>query len=148
MTTPFLPADLKHDEGCRTVAYQDTLGIWTVGVGHAHVPEGTVWTQQECDDQLDTDIAKAEALLDANAPWWKDLNDPRQDVMVNLCFNMGWGDGSSGLSSFKNTLKFIEDGDYASAATGLLKSKWATQVHSRATRLASQMQTGVRIAPS
>lgn len=148
MTTPFLSADLKHDEGCKTVAYQDTLGIWTVGVGHAHVAEGTVWTDQECDDQLAKDIAKAEALLDANAPWWSNLNDARQDVMVNLCFNMGWGNGSSGLSSFKNTLKFIETGDYANAAKGLLASKWAKQVKGRATRLAKQMETGVRGAPA
>lgn len=148
MTTPFLADDLKHDEGCKTVAYQDTLGIWTVGVGHAHVPEGTVWTMDECDAQLAKDIARAEADLDAHAPWWRTLNDARQDVMVNLCFNMGWGNGSSGLSSFKNTLKFIQAGDYADAAKGLLASKWATQVHGRATRLASQMQTGVRIAPA
>lgn len=147
MTTPFLAADLKHDEGCKTVAYQDTLGIWTVGVGHAHVAEGTVWTMEECDAQLAADIAHAEALLDANAPWWKSLDDARQDVMVNLCFNMGWGNGSSGLSSFKNTLKAIEDGDYAKAAAGLLASKWAKQVKSRATRLATQMETGVRVAP-
>jgi lysozyme len=148
MTTPFLPDDLKHDEGCETVAYQDTLGIWTVGVGHAHVPQGTVWTQAECDAHLAADITHAEALLDANAAWWRGLDDARQDVMVNLCFNMGWGDGTKGLSSFKNTLKFIETGDYAAAAKGLLASKWATQVHSRATRLAAQMQIGVRVAPA
>ena len=147
MTTPFLADDLKHDEGCKLVAYQDTLGIWTIGVGHAHVAEGTVWTQAHCDAQLATDIAHAEALLDANAAWWRNLNDPRQDVMVNLCFNMGWGDGGSGLSSFKNTLKSIEDADYAKAAAGLLASKWATEVKTRATRLAAQIQTGVRVAP-
>jgi lysozyme len=52
---------------------------------------------------LAEDVAKAEALFDAHAPWWRSLNDARQDVMVNLCFNMGWGDGSHGLSSFRNT---------------------------------------------
>jgi lysozyme len=148
MTTPFLADDLKHDEGCRTVAYQDTLGIWTIGVGHAHVQADEVWTMAQCDAPLATDVAHAEALLDANAPWWRMLDDARQDVMVNLCFNMGWGNGASGLSSFKNTLRFIETGDFADAAKGLLASKWATQVHSRATRLASQLQTGVRVAPA
>ncbi len=147
MTTSFLPDDLKHDEGCRTVAYQDTLGIWTIGVGHAHVAQGTVWTMDQCDAQLAIDIAHAESLLDANAAWWRTLNDDRQDVMANLCFNMGWGNGASGLSSFRNTLRFIEAGDFDEAAKGLLTSKWATQVHGRATRLASQLQTGVRIAP-
>jgi lysozyme len=148
VTTPFLADDLKHDEGCKLVAYQDTLGIWTIGVGHAHVAEGTEWTQDQCDAQLATDIAHAEALLDANAAWWRTLTDPRQDVMVNLCFNMGWGDGTKGLSSFKNTLRSIETGDYDAAANGLLASRWATQVHGRATRLAAQMRTGVRVAPA
>ena len=148
MTTPFLADDLKHDEGCRLVAYQDTLGVWTIGVGHAHVAEGAEWTQAECDTQLAADIAHAEALLTANAPWWRGLSHPRQDVMVNLCFNMGWGDGTKGLSSFKTTLRSIETGAYADAAKGLLASRWAVQVHSRATRLAAQMRTGVRVAPA
>jgi lysozyme len=147
MTTPFLADDLKHDEGCRTDAYEDTLGIWTIGVGHAHVQAGDVWTMDQCDAQLATDIAHAEALLDANAAWWRTLDDARQDVMVNLCFNMGWGNGASGLSSFKNTLRFIESGDFDDAAKGLLASKWATQVHGRATRLAEQLKTGVRVIP-
>jgi lysozyme len=147
LTTPFLLADLQHDEGCRLAAYADTLGIWTIGYGHAHVPPGTVWTQDQCDAALADDVANAEADLDASAPWWRDLNDPRQDVMANLCFNMGWGNGTSGLSSFKHTLGFIQSGDYDSAADGLLASKWATEVKSRATRLAEQMRTGVRVAP-
>jgi lysozyme len=144
MTTPFLLDDLKRDEGCVLTAYQDTLGIWTVGYGHAHVAPGTVWTQAQADAALAQDVTRAEGDLDAHAPWWRDLNDPRQDVMANLCFNMGWGNGVSGLSSFKNTLKFIQAGDYEDAAKGLLASKWATQVKSRATRLAGQMRTGVR----
>jgi hypothetical protein len=48
-----------------------------------------------CDAALAEDVATAEALLTANAPWWQNLNDPRQDVMVNLCFDMGWGDGTT-----------------------------------------------------
>ena len=147
MTTPFLADDLKHDEGCRLTAYRDTLGVWTIGVGHAHVAEGTAWTATECDAQLAADIVHAEALLDAHAAWWRDLDDPRQDVMVNLCFNMGWGDGTRGLSSFKATLRSIEAGDYGKAAEGLLASRWATEVHGRATRLAVQLRTGVRAAP-
>src|ERR1700753_1700555 len=147
MTTPFLSKDIEHDEGCKLVAYRDTLGIWTIRVGHAHVAEGTVWTQAQADAQLAIDIAHAEGLLDANAAWWRTLNDPRQDVMANLCFNMGWGNGASGRSSCKTTLKAIEDGDFEQASEGLLASKWATEVHSRATRLAAQMRTGARVAP-
>jgi lysozyme len=147
--TPFLAADLKHDEGCELAAYLDTKGIWTVGVGHAHVPEGTIWTQAQCDAALSADIAKAVGLLDQHcAPWWRGLNDARQDVLAMLCFNMGWGDGAHGLSSFHNTLQALRLGEYAGAARGLLSSKWAADVRAaRANRLATQLRTGVRVAP-
>lgn len=144
MTTSHLADDLKRDEGCRLTAYPDTLGIYTIGYGHAHVRPGTVWTQAEADEALAADIAKAEALLDAHIPWWRTLTDPRQDVLANLCFNMGFGDGIHGLSSFKHTLEAIRLSLYDSAAEGLLASKWAGQVHGRATRLAEQMRSGVR----
>jgi lysozyme len=146
LTTQFLLADIKRDEGCSLTAYPDTLNIWTVGYGHAHVPPNTVWTQQQCDDALESDVDKAIGLLDAHAAWWRTLSDPRQDVMVNLCFNMGWGDGAHGLSSFHNTLAFIEAQQFDKAAGGLLASKWATQVKGRAIRLAQELRTGVRTA--
>lgn len=145
MTTAFLADDLKRDEGCKLKAYKDTLDIWTVGVGHAHVAPGTVWTQAQADEQLALDILSAEVELDRHIPWWRQLSDERQDVMVNLCFNMGWGDGSRGLSSFHNTLRLIDVGDFEGAASGLLHSQWATQVHDRSTRLAEQLRTGVRV---
>lgn len=138
--TPFLAADIERDEGCKLKAYEDTLGVWTIGVGHAYVAPDTVWTQAQADEQLRLDIIGAEMDLDRNIPWWRQLNDPRQDVMVNLCFNMGW----HGLSGFHNALKAIEAGRYADGAEALLDSRWATQVHARATRLAEQMRTGVR----
>lgn len=142
--TPHLAEDLKRDEGCKLEAYRDTLNIWTVGVGHAHVEPGTVWTQAQCDEALEQDIAKAVALLDAHLPWWRTLNDARQDVAVMLTFNMGWGDGAHGLSSFKHTLEAIRLGLYSAAAEGLLASKWAGQVKGRALRLATQLRTGER----
>lgn len=144
MTTAHLIDDLKRDEGCRLKAYQDTLNIWTVGYGHAHVPPGTVWTLEQAEAALHADIAKAEALLDAHAPWWRTLDEPRAAVMCELCFNMGWGDRSHGLSSFHHTLEAIRLGLYSAAAEGLLASQWAKQVKGRATRLAEQMRTGTR----
>lgn len=140
MTTQFLIDDLKSDEGCRLKAYQDTLGIWTVGVGHAHVSPDTVWTQSQADEQLARDIETAEHCLDDGAPWWKSLNDARQDVLVNMTFNMGWAT----LCGFHFFLAAAKAGDYDAAAHHMLNSKWAAQVHSRATRLAEQMRTGVR----
>jgi len=138
--TPHLAADIERDEGRRRTAYRDTVGIWTVGVGHARVPAGTVWTDDEIDRVLASDIADVIASLDKRLPWWRSLNDARQDVLVNMAFNLG----IKGLLGFKNSLADIKEGQFESAAKRLLASKWASQVKDRATLLAAQMKTGVR----
>jgi lysozyme len=48
----------------------------------------------------------------------------------------------AGLLGFKNTLKFIETGEYKKAADNMLLSKWAKQVGQRANRLAKMMEQG------
>jgi lysozyme len=139
--TPHLAADIERDEGRRRTAYLDTVGIWTVGVGHARVPAGTVWTDDEIDRVLASDIADVIASLDKRLPWWRTLNDARQDVLVNMGFNLG----IAGLCGFKNTLADIKAGRFESAAKRMMASKWARQVKGRAARLAAQMMTGVSV---
>jgi lysozyme len=139
MTTADLIPDLMRDEGCRLTAYQDTLGIWTVGVGHAHVAPGTVWTQAQADAQLAADVASTEASLDIHLPWWRTLDDMRQDVIAEMGFNLG----VSALCQFHNTLGAIQRGDWQAAHDGMLASLWARQVGARAVRLADQMLTGI-----
>ncbi len=139
MTTHLLIEDLKRDEGCRLTAYKDTVGVWTVGVGHAHVEPGTVWTQAQANAQLAADIAHIEASLDVHLPWWRTLDDVRQDVIANMAFNLG----VASLMTFGNTLGHVKRGEWELAAEGMLASKWAAQVHGRAMRLAEQMRTGV-----
>ncbi len=138
--TPYLSADIERDEGCKLTAYKDTLGIWTIGVGHAHVEPGTVWTQAQADDQLGKDIAAVCHGLDEDLPWWRSLDDARQDVLVNMAFNMG----VNGLLTFRQALASIQVGDYARGAQAMLASRWAGQVGDRAKRLADQMRTGAR----
>ncbi len=139
MTTANLIPDLERDEGLRLSAYQDTMGIWTVGYGHAYVHPGTVWTQQQAEQMLGADVAHTETALSVHLPWWRDLDDVRQDVLVNMAFNMG----VTALCQFHNTLAAIKAGNWAKAAAGMLDSLWAKQVHARADRLAEQMLTGI-----
>jgi lysozyme len=136
--SPELLADLKRDEGCRLRAYVDTLGIWTVGYGHAHVQPGTVWTQAQADAQLKADADRHCAELVAALPWVARLDPVRRDVLANMAFNMG----VPGLLAFKNTLASIEAGRFTDAALRMLASKWAGQIGNRAHRLADMMRTG------
>jgi lysozyme len=165
MTTEFLLADIKAYEGTALNAYPDPLSPrgregakhpadrapgwqtlpgdpWTIGYGHTGpgIHEGLVWTQAQCDAALAADVGKAEADLDNHAKWWRKLNDARQDVLANMCFNLGWGH----LAGFHTTLAAMQAGDFNAAADGMLASLWAKQVKTRATKLAQQMRTGVR----
>lgn len=139
-----LKAQLGIDEARRHTAYPDPLTKaepWTVGVGHTgpEVHKGLVWNDEQIDAALDSDIQKAIDGLDRVIPWWRGLDAVRQNVLLNMCFNMG----ANGLSKFRNTLKAVATGNYAAASDGMLASLWARQVGARAKRLADQMKTGV-----
>lgn len=44
---------LKRFEGCRLTAYQDIVGVWTIGYGETlGVHPGMSWTQDEADSRL------------------------------------------------------------------------------------------------
>lgn len=141
---PQLIADLKRDEGLVLKAYQDTVGVWTIGYGHAHVQPGTVWTAEQAETALRQDVLEHNAKLAAALPWVNGLDPVRRRVLQNMAFNLGVGDAKrgTGLLGFKNTLEFVRTGQYDRAADGMLASKWAKQVKGRATRLAQQMRTG------
>ena len=151
MTTPFLARDLRRDEGLRLRAYADPLTgaePWTIGYGHTgpEVHEGLAWTPAQAETALIADIARACEQLDAHIPWWRRLDDARQDVLANLCFNVGWLDpaGSHGLGTFHHALAAIQAGRWRAAHDQLLDSAWAREVGARARRLATQMLTGAR----
>jgi lysozyme len=142
MTTPYLLTDIERDEGLRLRAYQDPEGIWTIGVGHTgeDVVEGLTWTPAEATLALGKDVHVTQVQMDMALPWWRELDDVRQDVLVNMGFNLG----VRGLCAFKDTLGACRRGDWAGAANAMLASAWAREVKARATRLALQMGTGVR----
>lgn len=138
---------LAIEEGDRLVAYPDSKGILTVGRGHncvvrpvAGVTKAGDRITPEQDQQLfQADVQDACAQLDSRMPWWRGLDDDRQNVMLDLCFNMG----IDTLASFHNTLKAIVEERWDDAATLLSKSLWDKQVGHRADFLEDAMRTGV-----
>lgn len=147
-----LIAELRRDEGEVLEAYKDTLGYWTVGVGHLIDPKrggnpapfgedlrkGGALTEDQSAALLAQDIAAKAAELDAAIPWWRDLSDARQRVLLNMAFNLG----IAGLLGFKNTLLLVRGGYYDGAARAMMQSTWAKQVKGRADRLADMMAAG------
>lgn len=151
MNYGLLYAQLRTDEGVRRRRYQDTEGKWTIGVGH-NITDDPVYPYAERDEPLSDsqinlllikDVSIAVGALDQYCNWWRAMEEPRQRVLANMCFNMGWGNGEEGLSSFVNTLKAMHFADYQAAAAGMRASKWYGQVGLRAARLAMTMEKGV-----
>ena len=120
---------LESDEGFRAKPYQCTQDVWTFGHGF------TFLTRDESREVLRMKVTKLERELHSSI---KNLSPARQDVLVNMAFNLG----VDGLYKFKMMWNAIYCGNYNRAADEMLNSKWAGQVKGRATRLADEMRKG------
>ena len=121
--------ELKRDEGVVLTLYKCSAGKNTIGVGRNLDDRGI--TDDESDYLLSNDIDICIEELTNGFPWFVDLSDTRQRVMVNMCFNLGL----SRLMGFKNFLAAMEAGEWDTAGVEMLDSKWAVQVGPRSTRL-------------
>ena len=136
-----LKANLTLHEGKRLFPYLDTVGKLAIGVGRNLDDVGI--SEDEISLLLENDIRRAMKDCILNLPFFIELDPVRKAVLVELAFNMGIGNATRGLLSFKNTLRAVSEGRYGDAADGMLKSKWARQVKgARAGRLAGMMRTG------
>jgi len=134
-----LKSQLIVDEGRVASAYKDSLGFLTIGVGHLiDRRKGGKLSDAAIDFILDEDIDKTYATLTDALPWVQQLDDARQNVLLNMAFNLGVG----GLLKFKKTLEHVKAGRYGAAAVEMLQSDWAKQVGSRADRLSIVMELG------
>lgn len=131
-----LAEQLKKHEGLRLKPYIDTVGKLTLGIGRNLEDKGV--TEQEALFMLNNDVDYFYSKLCQRIDWMKNLDDARQNVLVNMAFNLG----ITGLMTFKKMLLACEHGNFKIAATEMLNSKWAEQVGYRANELAEQMRTG------
>ena len=80
-------------EGRRLTAYRDSVGVWTIGVGHTSaagppvVTPGLRLSVQDCDALLTRDVARYAETVRGAVP--ADLPDHAFDALVSLCFNIG-----------------------------------------------------------
>lgn len=138
-----LQAMLERDEGREYKAYPDPLTRaepWTIGIGHTgpEVHAGLVWDDNQIDDAFGLDVDEATRGCLDNFPWFGQLNEPRQAVLISMCFQMG----IHRLLGFAATLAACRDQHFETAAENMRQSIWAHQTPSRAARLAYQMATG------
>ena len=132
-----IKTQLVRHEGLKLKPYRCTAGKLTIGIGRNLDDRGI--SQKEAYAMLDRDIQDCEQRLLEEIPnIYNNLDEVRQSVLLNLCFNLG----IKGLLEFKNTLAFIGAGDWERAANNMLASKWAKQVGHRAIELSELMRKG------
>ena len=107
---------IKEFEGYRSEAYQDVVGIWTIGYGHIRgVRPGMTITEEQAAQFLRQDLAHAEASVDHMTSPAPTTNN-QFAAMVSLCFNIG-----SGNFKTSSVLRLHRERDYTSAADAFLR---------------------------
>ncbi|OOF84663.1 muraminidase [Rodentibacter ratti] len=108
-----------RDEGERLTAYQDIVGIWTIGVGHTGqvdgkpVTKGMKISKEKSSELLKTDLARFEKAINASVN--VSLTQNQFDALVSLAFNIGEG-------AFRRStlLRKLNAGDYNGASQQFL----------------------------
>ena len=130
-------ADLKRDEGFRAKPYRDTEGKLTIGYGTL----------------IEYGISKEEAAMLLGHRLGEFLKElmgrPEHAIYEQLPFsvcrgveNMLYNLGVSRLCAFKDMWAALGAKDFDLAAREALDSKWASQVGTRAVRVAALIRAG------
>lgn len=106
---------IKEHEGCKLTAYQDSVGVWTIGVGHTlGVFEGQTIDQAEADRLLAADLVSAEKCINNSFPFG--LTQNQFDALTSFVFNLG-------CAALRNStlLRKLTEGDDVGASEEFLK---------------------------
>ena len=110
---------LKRFEGCKLTAYQDSVGVWTIGYGTTEgagfgpITKGMKISQATADDWLVDGLSKYERAVSMAL-----VRSPTQnqfDAMVSLCYNIG-----PGAFAGSTVCRAFNAGKIAMAANGFL----------------------------
>jgi len=147
MNIEALKLQLVKHEGERLKLYRDSVGKWTIGVGHNIEDKGI--SERISRLMLEEDIEEHLALLDKYCPWWRQMSETRQLALADMAFNLGVGpsaeDPHGKLLTFKNTLRHMQAGEYDEAANGMAASLWYRQVGRRGDDLVYMMRNGQEV---
>jgi len=138
---------IRKHEGVEYVAYDDSEGIRTIGIGFNLQKEGAqrrigalgldydavfsgacTLTDQHCSALFSVDLDDAIEQASGIVSNFSLQPDDVQSVIVDMVYNLG----AAGFQKFTKAIAAFEDKDYCTAAAELQNSLWARQVPSRA----------------
>lgn len=130
-------AKLIQREGSKTRAYKDSVGVWTIGVGHTAAAgppapvAGMVISRAEVDAILSRDLVQYERAI--NQAVHVPLSQGQFDALCSFCFNIGIG-GFKGST----VVKRLNNRDYKGAADAFMK--WVKPPEIRGRRESERQQ--------
>lgn len=150
---------IKFDEGIKLNLYKDTLGYFTIGIGHLvtrranriealaildkkfeRTTNGTL-TGKEVETLFNEDVQGVINQIKQNSnvnAVYKSLDDIRQMALINMCFQLG----VTGVAAFTNSLQYLKSKQWDKAAVNLKQSKWNFQTPKRSSRVIEVFRTG------
>ncbi|CAH3799777.1 Lysozyme RrrD [Enterobacter cloacae] len=111
---------IKEFEGCKLTAYQDSVGVWTIGYGWTQpvdgkpIRAGMTIKQETAERLLKTGLVSYES--DVSRLVKVGLTQGQFDALVSFTYNLG----ARSLST-STLLRKINAGDYAGAADEFLR---------------------------
>lgn len=129
---------LKRHEGVKKHVYKDINGLEHIGAGRNISASGLGLSDEEIDYLLSNDILRCIKELSAEYSWFGNLDEIRQEAIINIFFNLG----ATKYRLFKKANAAMEAADYKLAATEFLDSRWAKQVKGRSLELTDIIRTG------
>ncbi|EPQ1034095.1 lysozyme [Enterobacter hormaechei] len=111
---------IKQFEGCRLTAYQDSVGVWTIGYGWTYpvdgkpIRAGMTINQETAERLLKTGLVSYES--DVSRLVKVGLTQGQFDALVSFTYNLG----ARSLST-STLLRKLNAGDYAGAADEFLR---------------------------
>lgn len=135
---PDLIERLKAFEGYRRFAYECTQGKLTIGYGTVIENGGHGIPEYIAEllirDYLQTLVTRFEAL-----PWYRMLDDHRQQAVVEMGYQMGF----EGVLGFRKMISAIEESDWSRVEAEALDSQWARQTPARASDVGGRLAYGI-----
>jgi GH24 family phage-related lysozyme (muramidase) len=130
-------AMIARHEGTRLSPYKDSLGLWTVGVGHLigdgkSLPDS--WNRQFSREEVmamfDKDYESHKAEAKSNTPNFDSMSGQMKSAFVDLAFNMGgnWLNTGNKGKGWPILKKQLNSKDAEGVADNLGNSKWADDV--------------------
>ena len=126
---------IKRHEGFSATPYRCTAEKLTVGYGY-NLDAGM--SREEATLLLVHRLNILKDALNSKLDYWEDLSEVRQGVLINMAYNLGL----NGLRNFVKMFAALNGGDYNTAASEMIDSRWSRQVKGRATELFMDMVNG------